>query len=473
MCVSPFRHYCNPERQRGQRCPSLTLRVTKKPSPYRPGDQFPEILSIAARPKRKNVWLFTQRFKSILESARMWKLFTRPRFILWHRWLALALLGLMPIGVCQAGEKDSLSPGFIKGISWGWDGARGSYSSPAAAESMAKLAETGAEWVCISFAAYMTTAEDPDFTWGDRTARMVTDDEIRHAIDLARKHHLKVILKPVINCQDGIWRAWIKFYRPLSQAEIAAGAQGELDPWGVRPVMRTGEVKDREKWDTWWSNYSAFLVHYAKIAEEKDVQILCVGCEMSSTEEFEDQWRSAIARVREVYQGLITYDGNHGREFQLGWWDCVDFISLSAYYAVPPDGRQTIEEAVKKTTTKEQIVRELKKIKEHVAEVSRKYDKPVLFIETGVTSVRGCARYPWSHPGERLDSPLDEQEQANYYSAMFEVFWGEPWFLGFAWWDWPAQLYPKGDASQDRSFCIYGKQTEAIVRAWYAKPSPR
>jgi hypothetical protein len=42
--------------------------------------------------------------------------------------------------------------------------------------------------------------------------------------------------------------------------------------------------------------------------------------------------------------------------------------------------------------------------------------------------------------------------------------------MGWCWWDWPARLYDESEAATDRSFCIYGKQAEDVVRAWYAKP---
>jgi hypothetical protein len=384
----------------------------------------------------------------------------------------LLLLVLFPVPLAA----ESPAPlGFVKGISWGWVGSRGDFASPEAADSMEKLADTGAddtgaEWVCIAFAANMKSPHDPEFAWGDDNPSMVTDDEIRHAIDLARENNLKVILKPVVNCADGTWRAWIRFYRPITEEEKATGVTGEMDPWGDMPHMREGEVTDLEAWDKWWSNYSSFLLHYAQIAQEKNVDLFCLGCEMNSTEQFLDEWRELIADVRDVYKGPVTYDTNHGREAGLTWWEAVDIISVSAYYDVPAPEGTSIEEAAHSTTSQAEIERRLEGIKGELAAISSKYQKPILFIETGVTNVRGCARYPWSHPGEHMDSPLDETEQANYYRAFFKVFWNEPWFMGFAWWDWPSRLYERDFAAENRGFCIYGKEAEAVVREWYAKP---
>lgn len=362
---------------------------------------------------------------------------------------------------------------YVKGYSWGWVGSRSDYASSEAADSMEKLAETGAEWVCIAFCTYMESPNKPNFTWGDDEPWMVTDDEIRRAIKLARDNNLKVILKPVVNCKDGTWRAWIKFYRPLTDEEKAKGKTGEIDPWGNEPVERKGETKDLTAWGEWWNNYQNFLIHYAEIAKENDVEIFCLGCEMSSTEEFVDRWRNAIGEVRAIYDGQLVYDINHGREETLPWWDAVDIIGVSGYYAVPPSGGETLEQAVQETTTEEEIATELAKVKEQLSQVSARWQKPVLMIETGVTNVRGCSRYPWSHPDANPESPLDEAEQANYYRAFFKTFSEDaPWFMGYAWWDWPARLYPREQANQNRGFCVYGKEAETVLKEWYAKPTP-
>ena len=99
--------------------------------------------------------------------------------------------------------------GFIKGYTWGWDGGAGDYASPLARDSMRKLADMGCEWVCIAFATTMPTYDDPEFAWSTANPQMVTDDDLRSAIRLARECNLKVILKPTVNCRDGVWRAWI------------------------------------------------------------------------------------------------------------------------------------------------------------------------------------------------------------------------------------------------------------------------
>lgn len=369
-------------------------------------------------------------------------------------------------------QSNSAIPGFIKGYTWGWVGTRGQYTGPGAATSMKRLAETGAQWVCIAFGASMKTSTTPEIRWGDKYDNMVTDDEIRHAIDLARENGMKVILKPVVNPDDGVWRAEIKFTKPdpneASSADKATNSSGDATAKKPAPPK---QVKDLDAWNRWWQDYSAFIVHYAKLAEEKHVEIYCLGCEMNSTEEFVDQWRKLIADVRKVYTGLLTYDVNHDSEDNVHWWDAVDFISISAYYAVRPANNRPMDEAIKETTPVSEIVAGLDRIKKRLAKISAKWQKPILFIETGVINARGFARYPWSHSDEHPDSPIDEQEQANFYEAMCQAFWNELWFMGFTWWEWPAQLPDANRTADSRTFSVDGKQGEAVMRQWYAKPA--
>src|SRR5271167_3569330 len=117
--------------------------------------------------------------------------------------LFLLLLAVAPLTADES--RQSSLPGFIKGYTWGWVGSRGQYEGTGAARSMKLLAETGTQWVCITFGASMITSTTPEIRWADANPKMVTDDEIRHAIDLARENNMQVILKPVVNPDDNVW----------------------------------------------------------------------------------------------------------------------------------------------------------------------------------------------------------------------------------------------------------------------------
>jgi len=115
--------------------------------------------------------------------------------------LVLFLSSALSCAVEQGGETQSgkfththSSTGFIKGHSWGWTGWRGQYLGDGPVDSMKKLADTGANWVCISFGGEMEEPNKPEIFFADTNPRMATDDEIRRAIELARENKLKVIL---------------------------------------------------------------------------------------------------------------------------------------------------------------------------------------------------------------------------------------------------------------------------------------
>jgi hypothetical protein len=377
-------------------------------------------------------------------------------------------VGVLAAPLCVA-EQAVTKFSFVKGYSWGFDSRRGAYESPEAARSMKALAATGTDTVCLCFSTTMRTHQTPEFAWGEANPRMVSDEEIRNAMDLARENRMKVILKPMINCRDGVWRSWVKFYRPVTDAERAVGVVGQWDPYDDPKQRLEGMVTDGVAWNTWWRCYREFIVHYARIAEEKHAEAYCLGCEMGSTQEFEDQWRRLIREVRGVYHGPLTYDVNHGDEENVAWWDALDYISISAYYPVEPQEGTSEREAVKRTTSKEEIAAELRRVKGRLAALSRKRQRPICFLEVGCPNIRGCARYPWASPPDPAKDPTDDQEQVNYYTAMFETFNDEPWFMGYAWWDWPARLETRERYQHGRGFCVYGRAAEKVMRAWYAK----
>jgi len=335
--------------------------------------------------------------------------------------------------------------GFVKGFSWGTSGSIGEYTGQKAAESMKLLTRTNSNWVCISFTLEMKTKSSTEILWDKTSPRMASDDDVRNAIRLARENGLKVILKPTVNCDDGTWRSWIGFKRPDGKTDTAA-------------------------WNKWWANYDECMVHYAKLAEETKCEMLCIGCEMGSTEPFERNWRNLIARIRDSYRGSLTYDTNHGQEAKIRWWDAVDIIGISAYYPVGTNDTEAAlagdRNKLKTDTSLEGMLARWQPIRERLRALSLKWNKPILFIELGVRSAKGAAATPWEHDN---DWPYDGDEQARYYHAAFESFWNEPWFIGYAWWAWPAHLYPEEQGVGNIGFCVYGKPAEDVVKSWYSR----
>lgn len=316
---------------------------------------------------------------------------------------------------------------FIKGFTYGFDGKRGDYRTEEAAVSMERLAALGSDWAALAFVvkqdSFSSTVIRPDYRY------TVTDKDVAAAADKLHALGLKVCMKPMVNCADGVWRANINF----PEAEIG----------------------DKNYWKEWFSSYTAFLCHYAEIAEETGCEMFCVGCEMLGTEHKEDYWRKAIGEVRKIYHGPITYNTNHGKEFGVKWWDAVDYIGTSAYYGVGKVPGDSLENMT--AVWNEQ--------KERLAELSRiNGGKQIIFMEIGCRSARGCAMMPYDF--SHREFPYDEDEQANFYESCMLSMWDEPWFAGFFWWDWYTKI---PERTPEMGFSIVGKKAEQIIKEWYAK----
>ena len=100
--------------------------------------------------------------------------------------------------------------------------------------------------------------------------------------------------------------------------------------------------------------------------------------------------------------------------------------------------------------------------------VSKKFNKPLMLSEVGIRSASKCSTMPWDY--EHVEFPYNGDEQARFYDSVMQIFWNEPWFMGFFWWEWQVH-YPDAETGMsDTNFGIYGKPAEQVLRKWYSKP---
>lgn len=317
---------------------------------------------------------------------------------------------------------------FCKGYTWGFFSREGELLTDKAEESMKRLASNGLDWICITVNGWQETFYSTVvFSMYGMTQ---TDEEIIHAVKMAKSMGLKVCLKPMVNCLDRSWRARIDF-----PTEEGCGY-----------------------WEKWFRSYNNFMQHYAKLAEKLGCEMLCTGCEMAGMDKQADLCRDMVARVRKVYSGIIMHNINHGDEMRFKWLDAVDVIGISAYYPVT-DAENTGIDTMKKRWA--EVVKRLEACHEH-------FGKPIMFAEIGVRNEEGCTAYPWDFH-YRPEKKTDEQEQADFYESAMAATWDIPWFCGYFWWDWKATLPPIEKAKENRDFTIYGKLAEQTLKKWYTE----
>ncbi len=317
----------------------------------------------------------------------------------------------------------------IKGYTYGYKAVKGTYRSEAAVRSREALMETGINWVCLAFSVRQKTYSSTEIYFDYR--RSVPDLEIISTIEHFKKNNVKVCLKPMIDTEDGVWRALINF-----------------------PDQTMFE--EDKYWKTWFEFYKAYILHYAEIAEYTHCEMLCLGCEMLGTERKEAYWRDLIAAVRKVYSGKLTYNTNHGHEDEAAWYDAIDYIGTSAYYKVAKEGGASAAE----------MKAEWEKIAEKLEKTSERTKKPIIFMEIGCRSARGCAAMPWDFM--RKEFPHDEDEQANFYESCLSTFFDKQWLAGIFWWDWSSEIYEtREEAAKDNDFNIHLKKAEEVIKKYY------
>ena len=303
----------------------------------------------------------------------------------------------------------------VCGMTWGFTGVRGTWSTPAAARSMSAMAEVKPNWVTLAYSALQSTAQSTVITFADPPT--LTDEEIAGAVRRARDMGLRVCLKPMVDVADGTWRAYIGFF-----------------DW---------EVPGEPCWREWFASYRDYLLHHARLAAELEVDMLCIGCEMVRADSQEAHWRALIAEMRSVYGGLLTYNCDKYQEDHVSFWDAVDVISASGYY---PSGEWETQ-------------------LDRIEAVVRRENKPFCFLEAGCPARQGSPARPndWTLVGARSESA-----QADWLDEMLTAGARRPWVGGFMLWDWPANLYERVDAAGDDGYCIYGKAGAEVVARHYS-----
>lgn len=300
---------------------------------------------------------------------------------------------------------------YIKGINFAPFPRRGLLSSPQAEGSFEEMCRlTGCNTVILTPAGVQKNAFSEVIDWqGSHTP---DDEELEALIRKAHQKGLRVFLKPTVNCLDGTWRAHIGFFEK--------------------------DVPCEPKWPNWFANYTAFQLHYAKLAQRTGCEMFIAGCEMVKTEHRQEDWRKVVASIRSAYEGPVSYNTDKYQEEQVGWWDAVDVISSSGYYPIDDWQRQL----------------------DRIETVVERHKKPFFFAETGCMSITGSQYVPndWE-----LNGTWNEEEQAQWYRVMFEACAGRSWVEGMALWDWPAEL------AQPAPYSIYNKPAQQVVREYYGR----
>ena len=313
-------------------------------------------------------------------------------------------------------ERNAMSDlGFLNAYTYGFCEKRGFTEGTAWRTSLALLAQsTGCNAIILPVCAWQDHAFSTrmDSVHPDVMSR----EDVRNVCEYAQSLGLKVVLKAMVNCRDGYWRAYIRFFDQ--------------------------EVPVEPGWREWFPAWTAHVKYVAEMAEENHADMLCVGCEMVGTDHREQEWRALIGEVRKIYSGPLTYNCDKYQEDRITWWDALDVISSSGYYPMDDLDRQF----------------------ERIRGAAEHAGRPFMFMECGCPARAGSEYRPndWNYGKET--SP---ETQAKWYGAFLDAIGRHPFVRGTGWWDWPAtRLYPEFAGEDNNGYCTWGKPANRLLRAF-------
>jgi len=268
-----------------------------------------------------------------------------------------------------------------------------------------------------------------------------SDAQVIAAIDDLHAAGMNVLLKPMVDVNNGTWRGMIK--------PAAANV------------------------NTWFTNYSAFIDHYATLGAQNGVNLFSVGCELNNMEQYTSNWTSLISGVRSIYSAQgdtsekLTYAANwsgnnlgNGGYTNVGFWNQLDYIGIDAYFPLANVADPSESSLLASWGSEATAINSWRTS-------AGLTNENVIFTEAGYEAKSTTAENP-AGVGSG-STPQDIQAQANAYQALLQTMAPEPWFDGVFWWEWS----PGDPASTDNSFDPDNKPaTDAVLSSSYNVPEP-
>jgi len=331
------------------------------------------------------------------------------------------------------------------GVTFGFYGGNGYFSSEQAKRHVDEIAATNANWVVLVVTvmqeSFCSTRQFRDFQ------NTPNDLEIKEIIDYIHGKGIKVQLRPMLECFDGKGRLGVMF-----PADSSKRIPGLVCDYCSR----------------WFDSMTKRSVYYARIAEMTGCEMFCLDSELDQIIRFGAQWKEVIRRVREVYSGPVTschtiHTGVIDFEKELAdrehWFYDLDALSISDYIKCGTRGGLTAKEMAENMTVE----------RDRLRRIAALYGKPIILGETGCSSVFGAAESPSTFYQDR---PYDEDEQANYLEALVNTFADEPWWKGLYWWKWDenvARAWIVDPEAPDRGFTVTGKKAQQVMKDCFAR----
>lgn len=288
-----------------------------------------------------------------------------------------------------------------------------------------EIAATKANTIALTVSAYQENCSSTSIFIDLR--RVPDNDQLKGLIAYAHKKGLRVTLMPVVlleNPREGEWR-------------------GKINP---------------TSWDDWWEDYSNYVLHYASLAQQADVELLMVGSELITTEAQTERWKKLIGQIRQAYKGRLSYSSNWDHYKVPQFWDSLDIIGMTTYYELTGG----------KKPTEPVLLESWQKIKKEILDwrAKSKLDRPLLFTEVGWPNQETAAEFPWDY--YRAQDKPDPQLQALCFKTFFQTWADQKGVAGFLVWEWRTNLTQDTKPTSDTSYVPKGKPAMKYIEDFFS-----
>ncbi|MBL4663998.1 MAG: hypothetical protein JKY22_10710 [Flavobacteriaceae bacterium] len=218
----------------------------------------------------------------------------------------------------------------------------------------------------------------------------------------------------------------------------------------------------KDHWDTWFESYRINMLHYAKMAQKTEVELLCIGTELkTSISKQPEKWNKLISEIKAIYNGKLTYAANWDGDYDvISFWNQMDYIGIQAYFPLTNAINPDLETIKMGWDTHIEMLEKL----------ADKYKKPILFTEIGYKSEASSTIKPWEWETGLglLYREKSDRTQMLAYEALFQKLWKQDWFAGIYIWQWNTQSKPK-NALKSVDFSPRFKPAENVITKWFGQ----
>lgn len=297
------------------------------------------------------------------------------------------------------------------------------------AEMIQPVLDVNANWVALMPFGFMRNISDTSVQYNSK--RQWYGETVEGVTNTAKEFHkkkIKVMLKPQIWIPNG-------------------GFTGNI------------LMKNEQDWKDFEKQYELFILDYAKVAKNCNVEIFCIGTEMNkfvtSRPEF---WKKLIKKIKLIYSGKLTYAENWDTYKNVSFISELDYIGVDAYFPLSKEKTPSVKTLEKAWKTEKATLKSL----------SAKYKKPILFTEFGYQSKDYTAAEPWNHSN---NNGLNLIAQQNALEAQLKQFWNEKWFAGGFLWKWYDNKNSGG--LKDTDYTVQNKPAQKLLSEWFKKTNAR